>query len=292
MGFKQSDVDKLLADTGRHCCICGILHNIQVHHIIPKEDGGSDDIENAIPLCPNCHDKVHIKYSKGRTTRAYTPNELKLHRERTIRSVQDGVWAQLRQANPTTWATLIAKGGSDLTGFSKRTLHDVQLLSQKEEELFRKILNQFWMIDHRFIHLFTEDTERMYLNEVTGLSALQILTSCGLLIDDHFEFVERIVWEALYQDTFLFAIAKAGLGSTQVRAKILTPTGFDLLKTIELEPDEEYVKVLANSLAEEVLIRPFKQNPNTGRLSVDFTYCMRANCTLLPIRPRNPQVLF
>lgn len=273
MGFKQSEVDKLLADTGRRCCICGILHNIQVHHIIPQEDGGSDEIDNAIPLCPNCHDHVHIKYSKGRTTRSYTPNELKLHRERTIRSVQEGVWAQLRQAYPTTWATLIEEGNADLTGFSKRTLHDLQLLSLKEEKLFRKIVNQFWFINHRFIHIFTEDTERLCLDEVTGLSALQVLTSCGLLIDDSFgfEFVEKIIWKALYQDAYLFAVAKVGTGSTRVRAKVLTPTGFDLLKTIELEPDAKYVNTLAKSLERQVLIRPIMQDPETGRLSVDFT---------------------
>ena len=80
------------------------------------------------------------------------------------------------------------------------------------------------------------------------------------------------LWKCLlYQDTYLFAMAKAGTGSTRVRVKVLTPTGFDLLKTIELEPDAEYVNVLANSLSREVLIRPIKQDPNTGRLSVNFT---------------------
>jgi len=84
MAFKQAEIDQLLADTGRRCCICGTLHGVQVHHIVPREDGGSDDIDNAISLCPNCHDEVHSGYASGRTTRAYTVNELKLHRKRTI----------------------------------------------------------------------------------------------------------------------------------------------------------------------------------------------------------------
>jgi hypothetical protein len=29
---------------------------VQVHHIIPEEHGGPDTIDNAAPLCPNCHD--------------------------------------------------------------------------------------------------------------------------------------------------------------------------------------------------------------------------------------------
>jgi len=88
MSFKKSDVDELLAATGRRCCLCGRQHRVQVHHIVAKEDGGTDDIDNAIPLCPNCHDEVHSGYTSGRTTRAYTPDELKRHRTRTIELAQ------------------------------------------------------------------------------------------------------------------------------------------------------------------------------------------------------------
>ncbi len=84
MSFKQKQVEALLAAVGRRCCICGTLHNVQVHHIVPKEQGGSDQIDNAIPLCPSCHDRVHVKPSRGRTTRDYTAEELRLHRDRVI----------------------------------------------------------------------------------------------------------------------------------------------------------------------------------------------------------------
>jgi hypothetical protein len=85
MAFKTGEVEQLLADTGRRCCVCGKLHGIQVHHIVPKEKGGSDDIDNAITLCPNCHDEVHQLYIGGMVTRTYTYEELKLHRKRTIK---------------------------------------------------------------------------------------------------------------------------------------------------------------------------------------------------------------
>ena len=29
---------------------------VDVHHIIPQKDGGTDDIDNAAPLCGHCHD--------------------------------------------------------------------------------------------------------------------------------------------------------------------------------------------------------------------------------------------
>ncbi len=80
MGFDNREAEKLLSECGRRCCICGYLHRIQVHHIVP----GDDNIENGIPLCPNCHDEVHTAYSPGRTTRTYSTEELKQHRKRTI----------------------------------------------------------------------------------------------------------------------------------------------------------------------------------------------------------------
>jgi hypothetical protein len=94
MGFDPKEVDELLAKTGRHCCICGTLHQVQVHHIKPKDKGGSNAISNAIPLCPNCHDEVHKDYVPGRTTRIYTTNELKKHLKRTIDRVRkEGKWS-------------------------------------------------------------------------------------------------------------------------------------------------------------------------------------------------------
>lgn len=96
MGFNQQEVDRLLAATGRRCCICGSLHNVQLHHIVPKEKGGTDEIDNAIPLCPNCHDEVHGSQAIGRTTRSYSTNELKIHRERAIEYFRSrGKWAPL-----------------------------------------------------------------------------------------------------------------------------------------------------------------------------------------------------
>lgn len=36
------------------CCLCHSL-GVEVHHIIPHEEGGLDTAENAAPLCPTCH---------------------------------------------------------------------------------------------------------------------------------------------------------------------------------------------------------------------------------------------
>lgn len=88
MAFKTSEVEDLLVQTGRHCCICQLLHLVQLHHIIPIGEGGTDEVDNAIPLCPLCHDQVHANSAPGRVTKSYSHSELKQHRQRTIDMMQ------------------------------------------------------------------------------------------------------------------------------------------------------------------------------------------------------------
>lgn len=116
MGFDKNEIDKLLAACGRRCCICGHLHAVQVHHIKSKEKGGTDDIANGIPLCPNCHDAVHTAYSSGKTTKIYSEQELKLHRQRTIEQINNTITSEIdkailnyhksREAFPTTTSAI------------------------------------------------------------------------------------------------------------------------------------------------------------------------------------------
>jgi hypothetical protein len=37
------------------CCLCHTL-GVEIHHIVPQAEGGSDTEENAAPLCPSCHE--------------------------------------------------------------------------------------------------------------------------------------------------------------------------------------------------------------------------------------------
>lgn len=38
---------------------------LECHHILPLADGGPDEIENAVALCPNCHRKMHRVKNKA-----------------------------------------------------------------------------------------------------------------------------------------------------------------------------------------------------------------------------------
>jgi hypothetical protein len=54
MPFSQALKDQVKKLAAFRCCRCQEI-GIDVHHIVPQAEGGSDDIDNAAPLCQNCH---------------------------------------------------------------------------------------------------------------------------------------------------------------------------------------------------------------------------------------------
>jgi len=47
------------------CDICGINNNIEIHHIIP-DNNIIKQIPKTIPLCKNCHIKIHLFYRNSK----------------------------------------------------------------------------------------------------------------------------------------------------------------------------------------------------------------------------------
>jgi len=53
---------------------------METDHIIPKDDEGTDEIENAIPVCFECHAEIHCYNLKHPRGRMFTPAELRGHK--------------------------------------------------------------------------------------------------------------------------------------------------------------------------------------------------------------------
>jgi len=49
---------------GDKCELCGYGLSLDVHHIIPKKEGGKHEIDNLMVLCPNCHALITRKTRK------------------------------------------------------------------------------------------------------------------------------------------------------------------------------------------------------------------------------------
>ena len=82
MAFNQKEVNNLLVQCHRRCCVCHKYcgFKMEVHHVKQRADRGDDKIENAIPLCFECHAEVLCYNPKHPKGRKYTKDELLGHR--------------------------------------------------------------------------------------------------------------------------------------------------------------------------------------------------------------------
>lgn len=180
MGFDKKEIDQLLADCGRRCCICGHLHTVQVHHIRPKEKGGTDDITNGIPLCPNCHDAIHTCYSSGKTTKIYSEQELKLHRQRTIEQVKH---------------TINFQSGNEISNYHKLKQAFKETASESSPALKPSIIGSYASVDDiekkskLLIDSLREDSRVSSI--LNGAHFLICLPQCT--ISDYGLFVEKLI---------------------------------------------------------------------------------------------------
>lgn len=79
-------VVELLVGCHRRCCICHRFcgFKMELHHIEQSADGGTDDTENLIPLCFDCHAEMNLYNNKHPRGRKYFSDELKAHRDQWL----------------------------------------------------------------------------------------------------------------------------------------------------------------------------------------------------------------
>lgn len=49
---------EVLARDQQQCVVCAEDYRLTAHHIIPREQGGPDSLENLVTLCGRCHSKL------------------------------------------------------------------------------------------------------------------------------------------------------------------------------------------------------------------------------------------
>jgi len=86
MAFDRSSVSALLARCRRRCCVCHRFCGVKIEtdHIELKAAGGDDDIENAIPVCFDCHAEIHSYNDQHPRGRKFTADELRLHKKQWL----------------------------------------------------------------------------------------------------------------------------------------------------------------------------------------------------------------
>lgn len=56
---KKSKYDWLFNIVGARCKFCGFDDWVEVHHIVPRREGGTETYENLLVVCPNHHALIH-----------------------------------------------------------------------------------------------------------------------------------------------------------------------------------------------------------------------------------------
>jgi hypothetical protein len=62
---------------------------IETDHIVPRDEGGGEEIENAIPVCFGCHAEIHSYNDRHPRGREFQPNELRAHKAQWIQACAD-----------------------------------------------------------------------------------------------------------------------------------------------------------------------------------------------------------
>ena len=57
---------------------------METDHIIPTNENGPDTIDNAIPVCFECHAEIHSYNDKHPRGRKFLPDELRAHKEQWL----------------------------------------------------------------------------------------------------------------------------------------------------------------------------------------------------------------
>lgn len=92
MPFSKDISQEVLIKSKRHCCLCYRFcgRNIELHHIIPKAQGGRDSLENCVPLCFDCHADVGHYNNNHPKGKKISSKELKYHRDKLYSLIENG----------------------------------------------------------------------------------------------------------------------------------------------------------------------------------------------------------
>ena len=111
MPFTRDVREEALVLAARHCCVCHRYRgvHIEVHHIEPEDEGGPNDLDNAISLCFDCHaDAGHYNTRHPRGTK-FSRSELRKARDRWYEIVLQNRIPSTREAVSLLARYLICK---------------------------------------------------------------------------------------------------------------------------------------------------------------------------------------
>jgi len=115
------------------CCRCREI-GVDIHHIIPQAQGGTDEIDNAAPLCQNCHSKFGANPEKRKEIRQMRDYLYDVVKER------DHPYPQLEKINETI-LKIHQTQETGLAELKKELVEEITALRSIQERATRDIIN-------------------------------------------------------------------------------------------------------------------------------------------------------
>jgi HNH endonuclease len=138
---------------------CVVCHNpfVEVHHIIPQADGGSDDSDNAAPLCAACHDLFGANPEK----------------RKQIREMRD-LWYELCETRIRDSPTLKLA----------EAVENIKLNQHEQGALLSNIKN---LLELFYIHQSRDVATASTVNEIASLTGVTIPQDLSYLADPFYD---------------------------------------------------------------------------------------------------------
>jgi len=204
MAFNREEVSKLLFDCKRRCCVClkfcGV--NIEIHHINQHAYGGTDSIDNGIPLCFECHAEVNHYNDRHPRGRKYTPEELKLHRDNWLKVCEEHpetlVSAPKRQdIGPLESMLMELEYNSKTLDIPETGRASMRIPGQLKEKAYEKAVNE------GFLNLLDDVTREVIMRAYMAIAKVNNnITSFATVVPEGNAYAESVnrVLEAIREE--------------------------------------------------------------------------------------------
>lgn len=148
-GFLNPEVKRLIySKYANKCYICDypIKAALRVHHIIPREFGGKNDIDNFVLLCSNCHTLTHF-YSSRRFQNKGIKNVLSIQlQDDAIKRIEELI---LKVQNERI---KIAKNGNLWVARKPYTIDETIEMISRKNKFDQKQKNQLSQVISTILH--------------------------------------------------------------------------------------------------------------------------------------------
>jgi hypothetical protein len=290
MGFPLKIRQEALRLSARHCSVCHRYRGVkmEVHHLKQEADGGKNTLENAIPLCFDCHSDAghfNIRHPKGTK---FSISELSKAREDWYLFVQDNSIPEkliISEHIQTSYYILHSFDvleriiNNDFTSINKFR-GKTYLSSNETSNHWKKILETHKVDYNRNI----EQELIIKLRQFKSIEEYKLTYSNVSIIDKgseeypYFECSRDVNWKDLLKmnipKSFLTLLSNSGVEAKEICKSLLHKNG----KGCEGETKEgytEYIKVapisfvflgITNASREQIKLNELKTSSNSLKL--------------------------